>query len=315
MQDLRQSNLMIEQHFHGAFGVDFSVCSVDEVLVLAKKLLQHGIGGFFPTLVTDTIENVRRQIKVFKQAQAKITDDMAELLGVHIEGIFLNPAKKGIHDERQFLDVTVENYKKIEDDLIKIVTLAPELDKNAELRKYLISKGVKVQAGHCVGGDLEYCTGATHLFNAMSGISHRSKSTALSALVNDDIYTEIIADGVHLNDDTINLVLKAKPKDRVLLVSDCLPITDSNLKQMKFCNKDVFYDGEKATDANGTIAGSTSLLDTIVKRLLKKNINALKIINNTYDYHNVQINGSITWNSDNEMVKIEKDSKVIKDFD
>ena len=73
--------------------------------------------------------------------------------------------------------------------------------------------------------------------------------------------------------------------------------------------------GEKATDANGTIAGSTSLLDTIVKRLLKKNINALKIINNTYDYHNVQINGSITWNSDNEMVKIEKDSKVIKDFD
>ena len=149
----------------------------------------------------------------------------------------------------------------------------------------------------------------------MSGISHRSKSTALSALVNDDIYAEIIADGVHLNDDTINLVLKAKPEGRVLLVSDCLPITDSNLKQMKFCNKDVFYDGEKATDANGTIAGSTSLLDTIVKRLLKKNINALKIINNTYDYHNVQINGSITWNSDNEMVKIEKDSKVIKDFD
>ena len=152
MQDLRQSNLMIEQHFHGAFGVDFSVCSVDEVLVLAKKLLQHGIGGFFPTLVTDTIENVRRQIEVFKQAQARITDDMAELLGVHIEGIFLNPAKKGIHDERQFLDVTVENYKKIEDPLIKIVTLAPELDKNAELRKYLISKGVKVQVSGVVDG-------------------------------------------------------------------------------------------------------------------------------------------------------------------
>lgn len=314
MQNLRQSKLIIEQHFHGAFGIDFSICSVEEVLELAKTLLKHGIGGFFPTLVTDSVENIKRQILIFKKAQKLQTEDMADLLGVHIEGIFLNPAKKGIHDETQFLDVTIENYQKIEDDIIKIVTLAPELDNNAELRKYLISKGVKIQAGHCIGGDLTYCTGATHLFNAMSGISHRSKSTALSALINDNICTEIIADGVHLNDDTINLVLKTKPANKVLLISDCLPITDSDLKQMKFCNKDVFYNGEKATDSNGTIAGSTSLLDTIVKRLLKKNINALKLIDNTYDYHNVQINGSITWNSDNEIVKIEKNGKIIKDF-
>lgn len=313
MKNTRQSKLMIEQHFHGAFGVDFSICSVDEVLELAKKLLEHGIGGFFPTLVTDTVENIQRQINVFKQAKSLITNDMAELLGVHIEGIFLNPLKKGIHDESQFLDVTVENYQKFEDDIIKIVTLAPELDKNASLRKYLTTKGVKVQAGHCIGGDLSYCTGATHLFNAMSGISHRSTSTALSALINDKIYTEIIADGVHLNDDTINLVLKTKPENKVLLISDCLPITDSNLNQMKFCNKDVFYDDEKATDANGTIAGSTSLLDTIVKRLLRKNIDALNLIENSYEYHNIQINGSIIWNEDNDIVKIEKDNKIIKD--
>ena len=179
MQNLRQSKLIIEQHFHGAFGIDFSICSVEEVLELAKTLLKHGIGGFFPTLVTDSVENIKRQIVIFKKAQKLQTEDMADLLGVHIEGIFLNPAKKGIHDETQFLDVTIENYQKIEDDIIKIVTLAPELDNDAELRKYLISKGIKIQAGHCIGGDLTYCTGATHLFNAMSGISHRSKSTAL----------------------------------------------------------------------------------------------------------------------------------------
>lgn len=314
MKNLRKSKLIIEQHFHGAFGIDFSNCNEDEILEVAKKLLQHGIGGFFPTLVTDTVENIKRQIKVFKQAKLKQTDDMADLLGLHLEGIFLNPLKKGIHDESQFLDVTVENYKKIEDDFIKIVTLAPELDNNAELRKYLTSNGVKVQAGHCIGGDLSYCNGATHLFNAMSGISHRGSYTALSALINDDICTEIIADGVHLSDDIINLILKVKPENKILLVSDCLPITDSSLKQMKFCNKDVFYDGEKATDENGTIAGSTSLLDTIIKRLLKKNINALKLIDNTYNYHNVQLNGSIFWNEKGEIVHIEKNGKVIKDF-
>ncbi|MGN1125376.1 MAG: N-acetylglucosamine-6-phosphate deacetylase [Candidatus Gastranaerophilaceae bacterium] len=310
MQELKKSKLLIEQHFHGAFGVDFSFCSVEDVLKLSKKLLQHGIGGFFPTLVTDSVNNIKHQIEVFKTAKKEQTEDMAEILGVHIEGIFLNPSKKGIHDESQFLDVTIENYKKIEDDFIKIVTLAPELDTNGSLRKYLVSKGIKVQAGHCVGGDLTNCTGATHLFNAMSGISHRSSSTALSALINDNIYTEIIADGIHLNDDTITLALKTKPKDKILLISDCLPITNSNLKQMVFCNKDVFYDGEKATDENGTIAGSTSLLDTIVKRLLKKNIDVLNIINNTYKYHSIDIDGLIIWKN-NEIIEIKKNGKTI----
>ena len=125
-----KSKLIIEQHFHGAYGIDFACCGEDEVLELSKKLIEHGIGGFFPTLATDTIENIKRQIQIFKSANQKQTPDMAKILGVHLEGIFLNPEKKGIHDETQFMKLTIENFKKIEDDFIKIVTLAPELDKN-----------------------------------------------------------------------------------------------------------------------------------------------------------------------------------------
>lgn len=309
---MRKSKLIVEQHFHGALGVDFSVCSLDGVLDLSKKLLLRGIGGFFPTLVTDSIENINRQIDIFKQVQKKQTNDMAQLLGVHIEGLFLNSQKKGIHDETQFLDATVENYKLIEDDIIKIVTLAPELDKNFELSKYLKSKGVKVQAGHCIGSDLSECTGVTHLFNAMSGIQHRIQSTVLSALINDNLYTEIIADGVHFNDDILSLIFKTKPLDKIILISDCLPITDSDKKEMIFCNKTIYYDGNKATDKNGTLAGSTSLIDTIVKRLLKKNIDVFKLINNTYDYHNIDIDGSILWNDENKIVSIEyKDKRIL----
>ena len=308
---MKKSKLIIEQHFHGAFGVDFSVCNVDDVLDLSKKLLLRGIGGFFPTLVTDNVENIKRQIDIFKQVQTKQTNDMAQLLGVHIEGLFLNPQKKGIHDETQFLKVTVENYKLIEDDIVKIVTLAPELDKNFELSKYLKSKGVKVQAGHCIGSDLSQCSGVTHLFNAMSGIQHRTQSTVLSALINDNLYTEIIADGVHFNDDTLSLIFKTKPIDKIILISDCLPITDSDKKEMIFCNKTIYYDGKKATDKNGTLAGSTSQIDTIVKRLLKKNIDIFKLINNTYDYHNIDIDGSILWNDENEIVSVEYKGKRI----
>ena len=117
--------LIIEQHFHGAYGVDFNTVDTPEKIVdLACKLYKHGIGGFFPTLVTDSVENIKKQISVIKEAALNCDS----ILGIHLEGIFLNPLKKGIHNSNHFLNLTVENYKLFEDDFIKIVTLAPELD-------------------------------------------------------------------------------------------------------------------------------------------------------------------------------------------
>lgn len=316
LEKFYKSNLLVEQHFHGAFGVDFSVCESDEILTLAKNLLAHGIGGFYPTLVTDKVENIKHQIERIKDAKLKQTPEMAEILGIHLEGIFINPDKKGIHNQNLFLKPTIENYKLFEDDLIKIVTLAPELDENSELSKYLVQKGVKVQAGHCVGSDLSNCTGVTHLFNAMSGISHREGSTALSALINDDIYTEIIADGVHLNEDILELVFKSKPTDKVILVSDSLPLAGSDLAQMSFAGSDIFYDGKKATSKNGTIAGSTAFLDEIIRKLASKSPeNFEKYIkmasDNLYAYHNINLKGCIYWDEDFNITAVEKGEFVL----
>ncbi len=278
--------LLIEQHLHGAFGVDFNKADVNDVLFAAKKLREHGIGGFFPTLVTDSVENIKRQTAVIKEASKK----SKAILGIHLEGIFINPEKKGIHNPEHFLPLTVENYQLIEDDFIKIVTLAPELDEG--LIDYLHQKGVKVQAGHCVGGDLSKVDGVTHLFNAMSGISHRGKSTALSALTG-DVYTEIIADGVHVSDDALKLVFKSK--DKVILISDALPITYSDMKETVFADSKIYYDGVKATSADGTIAGSTTLLDGIVKRLIKLGLFKPEYIENVYRYHGIEPMGEIEW--------------------
>ncbi len=278
--------LLIEQHLHGAFGIDFNTAGVNDVLFVAEKLYEHGIGGFFPTLVTDSVENIKRQIAVIKDA----SKSSKAILGIHLEGIFINPEKKGIHNPEHFLPLTVENYKLIEDEFIKIVTLAPELDEG--LIDYLRSKGVKVQAGHCVGGDLSRVDGVTHLFNAMSGISHRGKSTALSALV-EDVYTEIIADGVHVSDDALKLVFKSK--DKVILISDALPITNSDMKETVFADSKIYYDGVKATSADGTIAGSTTLLDGIVKRLIKLGLFKPEYIENVYRYHGLEPFGEIEW--------------------
>ena len=462
-----KTKLLIEQHFHGCFGIDFNKASVDDILYLSKEILKYGIGGIFPTIVTDSVENTKRAIKNIKEASQKQTSDMAKILGIHLEGIFINPEKKGIHNPKHFLAPTIENYKLIEDDFIKIVTLAPEMCEAKQLSSqaakesgklkvesgkldnfqfstfnfqldtsnlinYLTSQGIKVQAGHCTGGDLTGCSGVTHLFNAMSGITHRGKSTALSALINDDIYTEIIADGVHVSDDALKLLFKTKPLDKIILISDCLPCTkaakqlssqaakldnseilqiqqtDKNLStfqpfnhstnnypspqpspsrgegachdspstfqpfnpstekdlspyrpvslspsimQFTFADETIYYDGKKATSKEGTLAGSTTLLPDIIKRLailfedksgkwkvengkLEQSAPTLpspvgrvsegqegvelsetsllpylhtsikQLVTNPYTYHNIDLKGSIEWDEDWNIIKI-----------
>lgn len=312
-----QTKLIIEQHFHGCFGIDFNKATVEDVLYLSKEILKYGIGGIFPTLVTDSVENIKRATSVIKEAASRQTAGMAKILGIHLEGIFINPEKKGIHNPVHFLLPTIENYKLVEDDFIKIVTLAPELVPGANSKKgeesnslisYLRSKNIKVQAGHCVGGDLAGCTGVTHLFNAMSGVAHRGETTALSALVEDEIYTEIIGDGIHVSDKALELVFKAKPIDKVLLISDSLPITCSDLKEMVFADEKVFYDGVKATSKEGTIAGSTTMIPKIIKRL--KNVGLVdekqisQLIQNTYDYHNIDLKGYIEWDKNCDIITV-----------
>lgn len=299
-----KTSLLIEQHMHGAFGIDFNKASVEEMIFVSKELLKLGIGGYFPTLVTDSVENIIRQTHIIKEASSLLTKDCAEILGIHLEGIFINVEKKGIHNYEHFLPLTQENFEQLEDDFIKIVTLAPELDEG--LLDYLSSKDIKIQAGHCVGSNLDDCSGVTHLFNAMKGISHRGSSTALSALIQDRLYTEIIADGVHLSDDIIKLVFKSKPVNRIILISDALPITYSSKKAAVFADEKIYYDGIKATSANGTIAGSTTLLDKIVKILAKKDLFTVQLINNVYDYHNIEIDGDIEWDENFNIVHVRK---------
>lgn len=272
---------LLEQHIHGAFGVDFNTANVEEILFVAEKLYEKGIIAFFPTLVTDSIQNIKRQIEIIKKA-SKINK---RILGIHLEGIFINSVKKGIHNPKHFLELTIENYKSIEDDFIKIVTLAPELDKG--LINYLHSKGVKVQAGHCLSGDLSNVNGVTHLFNAMSGINHRESSTSLSALVDDNVYTEIIADGIHVSDEALKLVFKSKPADKIILVSDALPITHSEFKEAIFADSKIYYDGKRATSNDGTIAGSTMLLNEIVDLLKKLGLYNPILIENAWKYHGI----------------------------
>ena len=310
-----KTRALIEQHFHGAYGVNFSTCSKDDVLMLAQKLKQkNGIGGIFPTLITDSLTNIRRQIEVRKSAALETTSSIAEILGIHIEGVFINPRRKGVHNARQIIEPSIENYKKIEDDFIRIVTLSPERCRKfaqktgqGNLMDYLKKKGVKVQAGHCEASDLSGCDGVTHLFNAMSPVNHHvgTESTALRALVSDKLYTEVIGDGLHLSDDALKLVFRSKPADKILLISDCLPnagLSPKECPSFDFAGKTIYWDGEKSFDKDGVLAGSAKLLSEIIKIISSKKIvkdaQIEQFINNPYEYHGITKDlGEVSWDS------------------
>ena len=282
---------LIEQHIHGGFGIDFAKCAADGFIEFSKKIMRRGVCAFFPTLATDSVENLKIQIEEIKNAikiQTETLEPMAKIMGVHLEACFLKPLKKGIHNANQLLEPSVENYKLLEDDVIKIVTLAPELDKDYLLCKYLKSKGVRVSAGHCLATDLSHVNQVTHLYNAMGTFSHKEPSTVVSALENDNLYTELIADLKHVQKDVIKITFRTKPLSKIILISDALPITESSLSYMEFCSKQIFLKEGKAVDAAGTMAGSTTFVSDIIKRLVKENLldlrTAVSMASSNIDY-------------------------------
>lgn len=295
--NLIETNALIEEHIHGGFGFDFLSCSAEDIVEFARKITEYGVCGFFPTLATDSIEKLRQQISEIKRAKTILPDcaGYADILGIHLEACFLNPEKKGIHNEKQLIKPTVENYKLIEDDFIKIVTLAPELDERFELCNYLASNGVKVSAGHCIGSDLSAVSQVTHLFNAMGSFNHKVPSTVVSALSDDRIAVEIIADFMHVLPDIVKLVFRIKPFDKIILISDALPIAHSSLASIDFCGKTVFLKDNKAVDANGTMAGSTMFVYDIIKQLVQNGFCDLQTAVKMASSNILQIDKKIYW--------------------
>ena len=269
----------IDNHIHGSFGINFNYSTYDETKFLLKELYKKNIKGICPTLVGDNIQNIQRQLSIFKKIKEEQLQNIEKetlIIGAHLEGSFLSPEKSGIQDKNVFLKPTIKNFLSLVggfEDIIKIVTIAPEED--IDLIDYLNEKNIITQAGHTVGSELKNTKGVTHLFNAMNPIHHRNSSLALNALINDEIYCEVIGDLIHLNKDILTLILKTKPKNRILLISDSLP--NSNYQEeIIFCNKKINSQGK---DEKGVLAGSNKTLDEICLKLYENKILTKEEIN------------------------------------
>ena len=207
---------LIDQHIHGGYDCDFNLSTEEEMVDFSTKLAAHGVTAILPTIMTAPEQVIKKQIETVKKAKSRLPG--TKFLGIHIEGPFLSLEYKGIHPEISIISPQVENFKKIEDAEIKVVTFSPDIDKDFKLTEYLSDKNIIPSAGH-TGASAESIYFAqkhglkqiTHLFNAMAPLHHRNPGITGEALVNDSLYTEVIADGMHLDPIIIELILRAKP--------------------------------------------------------------------------------------------------------
>ena len=172
---------------------------------------------------------------------------LATIPGVHLEGPFLNPARCGALNKVSFLEPAVRNFRKLIDgfgDIVRIITVAPELKGATRLIKTIADMGIIVSMGHSdatyAEAEAGYKAGAkgiTHIFNAMRGIHHREPGIAGFGLLNKEVYIEVIADPFHLNTKTIALIFQVKDPKRILIVSDTVKDTKTTSTRNGVRNK------------------------------------------------------------------------------
>ncbi len=219
-----------------------------------------GTTGCLPTLITDRTE-VLEQLAEAAEACLKIPG----VLGFHLEGPALNRARKGIHPESE---IRVPNSRDLE--AIRsfghrgrsLVTLAPECVPGAMIDE-LIGAGLRIAAGHSEATALEAAqaagrgvTGVTHLFNAMSQLGAREPGLVGAALSDDRLFAGIICDGIHVDATALRIALRCKGRDRLMLVTDAMPLAGTNEKQFLLHGRPITLHENRLTGPDGTLAGA-----------------------------------------------------------
>ena len=263
--DLRGALLLpgfIDTQVNGGGGVLFNDDpSVETIRRIGAAHREFGTTGFLPTLISDDLAKVKQAIEAVAVA---IQDGVPGVLGIHIEGPFLSPTRKGVHDQAKFRTLDEEGFAILTS--LKqgktLVTLAPEMT-TPEMISRLARAGVILAAGHTNASyDVmrealsQGVTGFTHLFNAMSPLTGREPGVVGAALSDQKSYCGIIADGRHVHPDVLKLALKCKPHDRFMLVTDAWANVGTALTSFKLQGATITIKDGVCVDENGVLAGS-----------------------------------------------------------
>ena len=272
----------VDLQINGALGTafpDLNAENADCLQKISEYLWNNGIDGFLPTLVTTSVENMEHSLKVIADFMENQTSG-AKVLGVHLEGPFLNPEKRGAHPQEHLLPLSLGEVRRVLHnfiDIVKVITLAPELDSNNEIIPYLRQEGIIVSLGHSQAtaeqAENAFNLGATmvtHAFNAMPPLHHREPGLLAAAITNKNVMCGFIADGKHVSPMMIDLLLRASNYNQGLfLVSDALAPLGLPDGTYPWDSREITVTEGTARLADGTLSGTTLPLLAGVQNLVK----------------------------------------------
>ena len=266
----------IDVHVHGGVGREAMDADPDGLRQLARFYAEHGVTSFLPTTWTAPHEDIMVALETIAVVQQEGTGGAA-VLGAHVEGPYLNPARCGAQDSRQIRRAGRDEALAILDTgIIRLLALAPEYPENHWLIDECARRGVTVSAAHTAAtyADMQQAVAlglsqTTHTYNAMTGLHHREPGTLGAALTMDSISCELIADNVHVHPAAMNLLYRAKGPDRTLLITDA--VRGAGLPEGTSYDQDgrpvVVRDGAAYLPGD-TLAGSTLTMDRALRNFI-----------------------------------------------
>lgn len=256
---------LIDVHFHGAMGYDFCDASDEGISAIAAYEASRGVTSICPT--TMTLPEERLVPIVASVAAHEAAAGEAGIVGINMEGPYIAPDKVGAQNPAYVRSASIEEFGRLQQQakgLIKLVDVAPEQPGNLEFIRQ-VSHDVRVSVAHtCTGYDdacAAFDAGArhiTHLFNAMPALHHREPGPIAAGAERNDITAEIIADGVHIHPAMVRLAFALFGDDRMILISDSLRACGLGDGEYELGGQQFFVKGNRATIANGSLAGSVS---------------------------------------------------------
>ena len=252
----------IDTQVNGGGGVLFNDSpTVETIRTIGEAHRRFGTTGFLPTLISDDLDVIRAGIDA---VDAAIAASVPGVLGIHVEGPYLNEQRKGIHDGDKIRELDEEGLAVLTSAKSgrTLVTVAPECTTPAMIRR-LVEAGVIVAAGHT---DASYAkmktaieaglSGVTHLFNAMSQLTSREPGVVGAALESDAVWCGIIVDGHHVDPITLRLALRCRPHDKFMLVTDAMPSVGTDVQSFVLQGKRIGVKDGAVRDGSGRLAGS-----------------------------------------------------------
>jgi N-acetylglucosamine-6-phosphate deacetylase len=278
----------VDLHIHGSAGYDVMDDTAVALPAIEQLLARHGVTSYFPTTVTAPMDTTLRALERLADAIEKRELDLerqnvdgkirARPLGIHLEGPFISHARRGVHPPENLLPATLPLFEKFWQAArgrIRLITIAPELEDAPEVIAEAARRGVCVSLGH---SDADFATAergivagarhATHTFNAMRPLDHRSPGILGAVLTDGRVSADIIADGVHLDPAIVKLFADAKGAALTVLITDAISATGMPEGRYRLGSFEVdVHDGKCMVD--GKLAGSVLTMDRAVRNLAR----------------------------------------------